>query len=613
LVKDRAPRRKKKRRTARTVVLLIILLLSASLYLLIGGLGSDYVKLSFKGLINPVPEFKHLIVEHNGTKKILTSGQTLQVNPYDNLRIVKVATSVLFNRNIRLFSYGVDVNALREEMVIADLLPDQDPFRHYNYTIIVKHKNDILGEVRLVVSPSIDDWLLKADKIIDPKMRTAFLRTAVNETGGNIELKLRLADEYLDLKKWKEAAQILEDIIKEKKDVSLMVKLADVYEKIRYYNSLIRTLGKILAITPENLDIRLRLADVLEKKGRLKEAINQYEMVLPKLPREEKIAVMKTLGYLSYQAKLTKDALQWYLKAAEYDKNDANLYYNIGSIYDELKQPKQAEEYLRLAVNLKKDDIEGRLRLAQSLLKDGKFKEAKRYLEEIQKKDPHHREALIMLAHIAEKEGDKKTLRTVYEKILSRDPKNATILFNLGVMEAEQGNLKKATSYFKRVVKINPKDLQARDALFNTYRREKRNDLALIQAQSLVKLAPKKFSYYEFIFNYLVERSEFDQAAQYMREAIAANPKELALRKFLILAYLKLEKNELAAEELEKALKLKPDDTELLYQLATLKEASGDLEQALAAYKRILTLSPDDEKAQEAYLRLRFKLLHKKK
>ena len=613
MVKDRAPRRKKKRRTARTVVLLIILLLCASLYLLIGGLGSDYVKLSFKGLINPVPEFKHLIVEHNGTKKILTSGQTLQANPYDNLRIVKVATSVLFNRNIRLFSHGVDVNALREEMVIADLLPDQDPFRHYNYTIIVKHKNDILGEVGLVVSPSIDDWLLKADKIIDPKTRTAFLQTAVNETGGNIELKLRLADEYLDLKKWKEAAQILEDIIKEKKDVSLMVKLADVYEKIRYYNSLIRTLGKILAITPENLDIRLRLAEVLEKKGRLKEAINQYEMVLPKLPREEKIAVMKTLGYLSYQAKLTKDALQWYLKAAEYDKNDANLYYNIGSIYDELKQPKQTEEYLRLAVNLKKDDIEGRLRLAQGLLKEGKFKEAKRYLGEIQKKDPHHREALIMLAHIAEKEGDKKTLRTLYEKILSRDEKNTTILFNLGVMEAEQGNLKKATSYFKRVVEINPKDLQARDALFNTYRREKRNDLALIQAQSLVKLAPKKFSYYEFIFNYLVEQSEFDQAAQYMREATAANPNELALRKFLILAYLKLEKNELAAEELEKALKLKPDDTELLYQLATLKEASGDLEQALAAYKRILTLSPDDEKAQEAYLRLRFKLLHKKK
>ncbi len=612
MVRDRHPRRKKKR-TAQIVVLLIILLLSAFLYLLIGGAGSDYIKVSLKRLINPVPAFSYLIVEHNGTKKTLTAGQTIQANPHDRLRIVKVATSVLFNRNIRLFSYGVDVNALREEMVIADLLPGQDPFHHYNYTIIIKHKNDIIGEVGLIVSPSIDDWLLKADKIIDPRKRVAFLQTAVKETQGNLQLKLRLADEYLVLKEWKDGARLLEDIIKEKKDVNLMVKLADVYEKIRYYNSLIRTLGEILAVIPEDLETRLRLAEVLEKKGRLKEAIKQYEILLPKLSRDEKMVAMKTIGYLSYQTGQRDDALQWYLKAAEYDKNDPNLYYNIGSIYDELKQPKQAEKYLRLAVNLKKDDIEGRLRLAQSLLKDGKFNEAKRYLKEIQEKNPHHQEALIMLAHIAEKEGDTKTLRTVYEEILSRDAKNTTILFNLAVMEAEQGNLKKATSYFKRVVEINPKDLQARDALFNIYRRQKRNDLAFIQAQTLVELAPNKVSYHMFIFNYLAEQSEFDQAAQYMRKAIAANPKELELRKHLVLAYLKLEKNELAAEELEKALKLKPDDTELLYQLATLKEASGDLEPALALYKKILTVSPDDDKAQEAYLRLRFKLLHKKK
>jgi tetratricopeptide (TPR) repeat protein len=69
----------------------------------------------------------------------------------------------------------------------------------------------------------------------------------------------------------------------------------------------------------------------------------------------------------------------------------------------------------------------------------------------------------------------------------------------------------------------------------------------------------------------------------------------------------------LAAKELEKAIRLRPNDTELLHQLATLKEASGDLEPALALYKKILAISPDDEKAEEAYLRLRFKLLHKAK
>jgi tetratricopeptide (TPR) repeat protein len=613
LLRERAPRRQKQKRTAQIIVLLIILFLCASLYLLIGGLGSDYLKLSFEEYLNPVPEFNHLTVEHNGTRKELTSGQTLHAHPYDSLKIVKIATSVLLNRQIRLFSEGFDINAFREETVITKLLPGQDPFHYYSYTIVIKHRNDTIGEVGLVVSPSVEDWLVKADKIIDPKKRSAFLRKAIKETGDNIQLRMRLADEYLTLKEWKDAAVIIENIIKEKKDVNLMMKLAEAYENLHYYNSLIRTLGKILALKPENLDTRLRLAEVLEKKGRLKEAIKQYQMILPRLPQDEKIVAMKTIGYLSYQTGQKKEALQWYLKAAKYDKNDPNLYYNIGSIYDEFKQPKQAEKYLRLAINLKQDDIEGRMRLAQSLFKEGKFKEAKGYLQEIIKKDPCHQEALTLLAHIAEKQGDTKTLRSVYKKILSHDTKNTTILYNLGVMEADEGNLKEAVSYFKRVVKINPKDMQAREALFTIYQRQKRNDLAFVQVQRLIKLAPKKISYYRFIFNYLAEQSEFEQVAQYMREAIEPNPKELELRKYLILAYLKLEKNELAANELEKAIRLKPNDTELLHQLATLRVASGDLEPALALYKKILALSPDDEKAQEAYLRLRFKLLHKRK
>jgi len=51
---------------------------------------------------------------------------------------------------------------------------------------------------------------------------------------------------------------------------------------------------------------------------------------------------------------------------------------------------------------------------------------------------------------------------------------------------------------------------------------------------------------------------------------------------------------------------------ELLHQLAKIKEVAGNFDQALQVYKRILDISPDDEKAEEAYLRLRLKLLHKR-
>jgi Flp pilus assembly protein TadD len=161
-------------------------------------------------------------------------------------------------------------------------------------------------------------------------------------------------------------------------------------------------------------------------------------------------------------------------------------------------------------------------------------------------------------------------------------------------------------------VKIDPEDVQAREALFDTYQRQKEDKLAFKQAGELIKFKPKKISYYRYVFKYLVDQSEFEQSAKYMLRGVKANPKNFELRQYLILAYLKLEKNELAIGEMEKALKLRPKDTNLLHQLAKIKEEAGDLNGALLSYKRILDISPDNEKAEEAYLRLRLKLMHKK-
>jgi len=613
----------KKKRKKRAIFIVVALFLSGLLYLLIGGPGSNYFKITLNRLLHPVPAFKHIIIEHNGEKKRLMPGQILHINPSDSLRIAKVSTSIHFNRGIRLYSQGFDVNALQTQTAVTKLLPNQDMFRHYTYTITIKHSNNTIGEIGLVIAPSLEDWLTKANRIIDPQKRIHFLQRATKEEKGNFKIKMRLADEYLAQKRWKEGAHIIESILKEKEDMpapiisgqaslNLMKKVLDAYENLHYYNKAIVTLKKILINSTEDLDLRLRLAELLEKKGRPKEAVEQYTIILPQLTRNEKIVYMKNIGYLLFQIGQKNKALQWYLKAAKYDRKDPNLYYNIGSIYDDLGKPKLAEKYLRLALELKKDDIEGRLRLGQSLFDKNELKEAKRYVNEILKKNPHHLEALILLANIVEKEGDKEALRNIYKQIVSHDPKNKIILFNLGVLETEQGNLKKGLHYFEKLVTIDPKDTQAREALFDIYQRQKRNDLAFNQAIRLIEFFPKKIVYYSYIFNHLAALDEFEQLAHYMIMGVKENPENFEFREYLILAYLKLKKNELAVKEIKEALKLKPNNTNLLYQLAKIHEGTGNLDQALQVYKKILAISPDDEKAGKEYLRLRLELLNKR-
>ena len=624
MFKEETIRYKKKRKKRRALFLAGAFFLSVLLYLSIGGLGSNYLKISLKKFLSPIPAFNHLTVEHNGKIKRLTPGQIFHIHPSDSLKIVKVKTSIPFNRGIRLYSQGFDVNALQDRTIVSKLLPNQDMFRNYSYTITIKHENKKIGELGLVIAPSLEDWLTKANRIIDPQQRIAFLHIAVKEEKDNLQILLRLADEYMAQKQWKERAYILQCILEEKGGlpapilseqdrIDLLKKILDAYEHLYYYNKVIDTIRKILTYSPEDLDLRIRLAELLEKKGRRKEAANEYAVILPKLTRNEKIAVMKNIGYLLFQSDQKNKALEWYLKAAKYDKKDPNLYYNISSIYDELGRPEMAEKYLDLALELKKDDIEGRLRLGHSLFNKNKLRDAKRHVKEILKRKPNHLKALILLANIVEKEGDKGALKDTYEQILSHDPKNKTILFNLGVLETEQGNLKNALYYFKRLINIDPNDWQVREALFDIYQQQKRNDLAFNQALILMKVFPKKILYYSFIFNHLSNLNKFDELADYLKKGVKANPKSFTLRQYLILTYLKLKKNELAEKEIQNALKLKPNNINLLHQLAKINEGTGKLEQALQAYKKILDISPNDKKAGEAYLRLRFELLKKKR
>jgi tetratricopeptide (TPR) repeat protein len=603
----------RKRRRSRAILLVAALFFAALLYLLIGWPGSSLLKGPVRKLLNPAPVFHHMVISHNGTEKRLLPEQTLYAHPNDRLRILKVDTSVLFNRGIRLFSQGFDVNALRKERALRELLPSRDIFHRYRYAIQVKHNNEVIGELILTIAPMTEDWLERANRIIDDKKRLPFLESAVEQNADDMRLKLRLADEYLAQKRWKQGARLLEEILKTKDDPLLMRRLVEVYERLQEYDHVIATLKRLIAKSPEDLELRVHLAELLERKGRRKEAIAEYTRMLPRLNETEQAVVMKNLGYLSFQMGQKNDALEWYLKAAQLDKNDPNLYYNIGSLYDELKNPELAEKYLRMALELRKGDIDGRLRLAHSLFNKGKLKEAKHYIEEILAQDPKRLEALTIYANILEKEGDKKALRAAYERILAHDNKNTTILFNLGVLEAEEGNATKSIAHLQNLLTINPKDIEAREALFDVCRRFDKADLAYAQALELIKYRPEKIALYGYAFDHLMARKRFDEAVDLMRKGVEANPKNYEMRQYLILAYLSAKKPELAETEMEQALALRPEDTKLLHQLAKLKENKGEPEQAFEFYKRILAISPDDEKAGEAYLRLRLELLRKGK
>jgi tetratricopeptide (TPR) repeat protein len=563
-----------------------------------------------RGLYPSSPEFYYLLVEKNDQPLRLLNGDKLQLHPQDNLRIVEISTNILLNVGVRLEAKDLDVTALQyEKLPFSALLPGDALLGKNQFRITVKRYNVDIGSVDFVVEPFVEDWLEKAERTINPERRLEILEEAKAFAPGDKRIKRRLLEEYKSLKKWDKAAQLLEEMIKEEDDPKLLLELLEVYESTPNPKGVISVLNRLLAKDPNSTELRFKLARTLEKTGKRDEAIKQYEMLLEHIKPEEKLTIYKTLGYLYSNANQVEKAIAIYLKAIDLDKKDVNLYYNLSGLYEKAGDKNRANQYLSEAAKLNPDDLETRLNLAENLIDKGNLREAENHLAFVLQKKPDSVKALVLMTNVLEKQGDKKRLKVTYEKLLLLDPNNEILIYNLGVLQYETGDYPKSILSFERYVKLHPQEVSPHRYLFDIYKKQKKDDLAFAEAKTLVSLNPKEMNPYDFIFEYLNSRGSFKEMADVMKIGVSHLPDNTDLHEYLILAYLKIGNDELALREMNELLKLKPKDVSLLLQVAELSEKQGKDKEALAAYKRILEISPDNEEAQEAYLRLRMKEL----
>jgi tetratricopeptide (TPR) repeat protein len=557
-----------------------------------------------------LPQFNFLLIKKNGQPLKLLKGEVLHLHPRDRLRITEISTNLCFNLGVRLVARGFDANALLyEEMVMVELLPDREIFDSYRFSIMVKQYNHNLGCVDLSVEPDVEDWLEKAARSIHGDQRVAILERALKILPEETRIRDSLIDEYKSLKRWQQAALVLEELAKQDPDQKVLYDLLEVYEAMPKMDKIISVLRRLVDRNPDDLELRLQLASVLEDAKRPKKAIKAYEGLLKRMRKEDRLPVYKTLGYLYTEIGQIRKAISSYLNAVELDKKDVNLYYNLSTLYERIGQKNKADFYLKGAVNLKSEDTENRIRLAERLIKKGERGEAEKYLKEALKKSPDSVEALLLMIQITENKGDKENLKKYYRSLLSLDPKNETIIYNLGVLEYETGDLAKSLPYFEKLAKINPKDAAVRGLLFDVYRKQKKHALAFKEAGQLIELRPQQLDPYLYVFEYLNGRNEYDEMIGFITKGLKHQPKNIELREYLIIAYLKTGKEDLAIEQIKEILRFKPDDIALLLQLAKLQEKQGKFSEAMKTFKKIVDISPGHEEAGEAYLRLRLEVL----
>lgn len=558
----------------------------------------------------------YILITVNGEPQKIVSGEAVSLHPKDKVRVLKISTNIPLNLGVRLAAKGFDVSALQyEEMGLSALLPGQEIFDHYRFRIRVMYRNEELTYMDWDIRPYAEDWLDRADRLIDRAKRLAMLERALGLLPEDRQIRQRLLDEYKSQKLWKQVAGMLEDMAAKEPDQETLIEILDAYTAMQSKDGIISVLNRIVKLDPDDLEARYRLAEVLEGEGKLKAAIREYEAVLKRSGKKGAdaesgiriAALCKHLGYLCTETGYFKKAIHFYLKAVSLDRKDANVYYNLSYLYEKIDQKEKSALYLDKAVRLKSGDVEGRLKLAHGLMEKGDLKKAEKYLEEVLDKKPESLEALLLMAQVMEKQGNKKGLRKIYERILSSEPENETVIYNLGGLLYETGELKESLHYFKRYLILHPEDAAVHTIVFDIYKKGKNTEEALREARTLVELRPNEIGPYRYLFDYWNAKGDNKKIIAIMEKGLKANPEQTELREYLVLAYLKAGKEEPAIDQMAEILKHRPKDVDLLLNLARLREKHGQLEGALDAYRRIIEISSDHEEAEEAYLRLRLK------
>ncbi len=503
--------------------------------------------------IQPHHRFDFLSLSINGEIRKVLNGETILFHPMDRVKIVNISTDVPFNLYVRLFSKGVDITALRyEEKIILSLFSERDTYKRYRFRITVRFKNQDLGYVDCVVKPLFEDWLKKFDSIED------------------LDKKMDFLDKGFSL-------------------------FPDQREGL--------------------INMKLDLAHAFQEKGIFKKAIKLYLELLEypeQMEKDRLVSIYETLGYLYSEIKRYKDSIRYYELAIDMGDKDPEVYYNIHELYNIIGDKNRASYYLSKLLELKPEDVETRIELAKTLLEKGDIDRADKYISEALAIKPDYLEALVLKARILDKKGDKNRLIGIYEKILGLEPKNSTIIYNLAILEYELNNMNKSLAYLKDYIKENPKDKDAHELLFQIYRAKKMDDMAYKEAETLISINPRLTYPYYFIFSYLWPKGRCDEIIPLINKGIRYNPRDVSLRKYMVLCYLYKGKDALAIRQIRYILKLRPKDIATLLQLARLMEKRGDYSEALRIYKRIIKISPDNEEAQNGYLRLRLKGMEEK-
>ena len=194
-----------------------------------------------------------------------------------------------------------------------------------------------------------------------------YLKQAVQHTPEDIEARYLLGLAYFQAEDFSQAVPHFEVVIERQKRHSkayfnlgtCYLRTAKIaagrtalrtFEKLNYEEEQLARLHRLILATPQRLEIRYQLAELLIKREEWDTAVAELKVCLTIVPHDEKASEL--LGYIYLQTEAYPEALAVYGQLVEAEPQSAVYRNSLGIVYMMLKKPRQAIVQFETATRL---------------------------------------------------------------------------------------------------------------------------------------------------------------------------------------------------------------------------------------------------------------------
>jgi tetratricopeptide (TPR) repeat protein len=193
-----------------------------------------------------------------------------------------------------------------------------------------------------------------------------------------------------------EAKGLVSDAIK------FYLAAADTLSKEGKKEQLLEIYEKIIALSPANIPLRSKVAEIYGREGLISEAAKQYF----------------TIARIYAEKDETEKSIGFYQKGLEVQPLNREVIIELGNLYERTGNLEKAVAQIREAASLFPQDMEIMLKSAEIHMTIGKFDEAKEVLRQITEIEPANIKARRILGDIYIKEGNKEKAWSEYSAVL---------------------------------------------------------------------------------------------------------------------------------------------------------------------------------------------------